>query len=114
MHTPFCRPYYTPPPAPPPVISLSLSRPFLNRSVATCVRKGVAIDSRARQVKQSDFDKFDYIFAMDDANLRNLQNLQPKDGKAKRLSSPPFLSFPFPRCLQAKSTEMRRDLRWAF
>ncbi len=32
---------------------------------------------RARQVKTTDFDRFDYILAMDRKNLANLQQLQP-------------------------------------
>lgn len=32
---------------------------------------------RARQVLPADFRNFDYILAMDDANLRNLQRLRP-------------------------------------
>ncbi|KAK3388408.1 phosphotyrosine protein phosphatase I superfamily [Sordaria brevicollis] len=38
----------------------------------------------ARKVSTSDFDKFDYIFAMDRANLADLQRLQQRHpGKAK-------------------------------
>lgn len=38
------------------------------------------------QVSPSDFNKFDYVFAMDRSNLRDLQNLQQRghtDSKAK-------------------------------
>ncbi len=38
---------------------------------------------RARQVDESDFDNFDFIFAMDRQNLRNLENLQPIESKAQ-------------------------------
>ena len=38
---------------------------------------------RARQVSVKDFDRFDHIVAMDDANLRNLRAMQPFGTKAK-------------------------------
>jgi protein-tyrosine phosphatase len=38
---------------------------------------------RARQVHTADFDRFDYILAMDANNLRNLMALAPSDGKAQ-------------------------------
>lgn len=34
---------------------------------------------RARQVRAEDFQRFDYILAMDNSNLANLQRLQPAD-----------------------------------
>lgn len=37
---------------------------------------------RARQVVAADFHQFDYILAMDDANLADLQVLDPGDGRA--------------------------------
>lgn len=37
---------------------------------------------RAQQVRNTDFYNFDYILAMDNANLRELQQLAPKDTKA--------------------------------
>lgn len=41
---------------------------------------GITLDSRARQVKRSDFEDFDYIVAMDRENLRNLERLRKKHG----------------------------------
>lgn len=38
---------------------------------------------RARQVSAKDFDRFDHIIAMDEANLRHLQAMQPAGSKAK-------------------------------
>jgi protein-tyrosine phosphatase len=38
---------------------------------------------RARQVTPDDFDRFDHILAMDEANFRHLRKLQPADGTAK-------------------------------
>ncbi|KAL5604896.1 hypothetical protein BROUX41_001773 [Berkeleyomyces rouxiae] len=38
---------------------------------------------QARKVQLSDFDKFDYIFAMDRSNLSDLQSLQQRREKSK-------------------------------
>ncbi len=38
---------------------------------------------RARQVTSDDFNRFDHILAMDEANLRHLQAIQPNSAKAK-------------------------------
>ncbi|GAA6061103.1 hypothetical protein JCM10212_006134 [Sporobolomyces blumeae] len=53
------------------------------RTVAVCRKHGVPINSTARQLQRSDFDKFDYILAMDSwGNLKNIQKVQPKGSKA--------------------------------
>ena len=39
-------------------------------------RRDINILSTARQITSKDFDKFNYILAMDDSNLRNIQNLK--------------------------------------
>ena len=39
-------------------------------------RRNINILSRARQVNSTDFDKFNYILAMDDSNFRNIQDLK--------------------------------------
>ena len=48
-------------------------------------KHGVELPSRARKVKDSDFRHFDYILAMDESNLRDLQDLAEgvADSKAK-------------------------------
>lgn len=38
---------------------------------------------KARQVSESDFDIFDYIFAMDQQNLSDLKAIMPQNSKAK-------------------------------
>lgn len=38
---------------------------------------------RARQITQDDFDKFDWIFGMDNDNIRDLNYLKPKECRAK-------------------------------
>lgn len=47
-------------------------------------RRGYSLDSIARQVQPCDFEDFDYIIAMDLANLSDLRNLQRRaPGKAE-------------------------------
>jgi low molecular weight phosphotyrosine protein phosphatase len=41
------------------------------------------LDLICSQVNASDFDKFDYIFAMDRANLENLQHMQQRKSGSK-------------------------------
>ncbi len=40
-------------------------------------------DLRARQAAPEDFEAFDYILAMDNSNLANLERMKPVSGKAK-------------------------------
>lgn len=46
------------------------------RSIKCAEQKGLKIQHRGRQVNRTDFRDFDYIIAMDDNNLRNLNNLK--------------------------------------
>lgn len=53
------------------------------RARAAAKRHGADIEGlRARQVRPSDFDRFDHVVALDDANLRDLQRLRPDGAKA--------------------------------
>ncbi|KAK1992579.1 phosphotyrosine protein phosphatase [Colletotrichum falcatum] len=58
-----------------------------SRTMATLEDHGITDYHHAgRKVSPSDFNKFDYIFAMDRSNLRDLQNLKQRgnpDSKAK-------------------------------
>lgn len=55
------------------------------RSVAVARRHGVDLTGqRARKFRAEDFEDFDWIFAMDQDNLRSLQSLEPP-GFAGRL-----------------------------
>ncbi|MCW9033057.1 MAG: low molecular weight phosphotyrosine protein phosphatase [Rhodospirillales bacterium] len=48
------------------------------RSQASALRRGIDMShQRARQTKPSDFETFDYVLAMDEDNLRNLQAICP-------------------------------------
>lgn len=50
------------------------------RTVAAAARRGFDLSVlRARAVKRSDFDEFDYILAMDEDNLADLRSLKPAD-----------------------------------
>ncbi|TEB38998.1 phosphotyrosine protein phosphatase [Coprinellus micaceus] len=53
------------------------------RTVATCKRHGVPIDSLARQVSTSDFTGFTHILASDVNNLKNLQTIRPSNATAE-------------------------------
>jgi len=50
-------------------------------------RRDINILSKARQITRKDFDKFNYILAMDDSNFRNIQDLK------NRTSSTDFASI---------------------
>ena len=46
------------------------------RSVDVAMRHGISLRGRARRVGPEDFLEFDYIFAMDRSNLRDLRHLE--------------------------------------
>ncbi|MEM1081564.1 MAG: low molecular weight protein-tyrosine-phosphatase [Pseudomonadota bacterium] len=49
-----------------------------SRSIKMAAARGIDIaDDRSRRVQPDDFERFDWILAMDEANLRALQALQP-------------------------------------
>ncbi len=53
------------------------------RSQAAALKRGVDISMlRGRQAAPQDFHDFDYVIAMDSANLGRLASLRPRDGKA--------------------------------
>ena len=45
-------------------------------------RRNINILSRARQITGKDFEKFNYILAMDDSNFRNIQDLKNRTASA--------------------------------
>ena len=54
------------------------------RSVKHAKRRGYDLSAlRACQVSKSDFDKYDYILAMDRSHLRLLRGMAPPTGKAR-------------------------------
>lgn len=54
------------------------------RSVAAAAQRGYDLTAlRARQVKLPDFERFDYLLAMDRTNLKDLRNLCPQAHRPK-------------------------------
>jgi protein-tyrosine phosphatase len=57
------------------------------RSVAVALENGIDISTqRCRRFRQSDFENFDYIFAMDRSNLSDLQALARNQEELSKLS----------------------------
>jgi len=54
------------------------------RAVAHGEKRGLAMKTlRGRQVERADFDRFDFVLAMDDDNLADLQRIRPAGSHAK-------------------------------
>jgi protein-tyrosine phosphatase len=54
------------------------------RSQRAALQRGIDISAlRGRQVEPADFSRFDYILAMDENNLRELEQLRPRHARAK-------------------------------
>lgn len=47
------------------------------RTLKTLQQHGINYNGRARQLRDSDFDHYDYILAMDKSNLRNIEVRKP-------------------------------------
>ncbi|OBA26325.1 LMWPc-domain-containing protein [Hanseniaspora valbyensis NRRL Y-1626] len=54
-----------------------------NRTVSTLWKNGIKTEHKARQLKQSDFEKFDYLLCMDNNNLRNIKDMARRWGVSK-------------------------------
>lgn len=52
------------------------------RSLSNAKMNGIDYMHRGRQLKVKDFYEFDYIFPMDDLNLKDVNSLKPDDAKA--------------------------------
>ncbi|KAM7364423.1 low molecular weight phosphotyrosine protein phosphatase 1-like [Cochliomyia hominivorax] len=55
------------------------------RSLKIMKKYNLPYSNRARQIRPSDFEEFDYIFGMDLYNLRDLDACAPQGSKAKLL-----------------------------
>lgn len=56
-------------------------------------RRGYDISSRARQIRQADFDRFDYIFGMDHENMADLKRLASNETqRAKIMCAADFMT----------------------
>lgn len=53
------------------------------RMTAAAKRKGFILSGKARKVTSKDFQKFDFILAMDQSNLDSLESFQPESSRAK-------------------------------
>jgi protein-tyrosine phosphatase len=61
-----------------------VGRPPDRRAVAVAARNKVDISGlRARQAGPADFERFDYIVALDTHNLRDLRRMQPPGARAE-------------------------------
>ena len=56
------------------------------RTVETAKRHGLALDHRARQFRYPDYARFDYVLAMDRANLRALESMVRHPSEQQKLS----------------------------
>jgi protein-tyrosine phosphatase len=74
------------------------------RATLTARRRGIELSGRARQFKSGDWERFDYVLAMDTSNLRDLDASAPSSAAREKLSllrsfdpeSPPDASVPDP------------------
>lgn len=55
------------------------------RARAAGKRGGLALEGTAQQLSRADFDRFDYLIAMDAQNLRDMKKLAPDDGARARI-----------------------------
>lgn len=53
------------------------------RSAAAARRRGIELPGRARQFRAEDFQRFDYVLALDADNHRHLQRLAPAEASSK-------------------------------
>lgn len=56
-----------------------------SRMRAAAAMRGYSLEGISRQVRPEDFDRFDYIIAMDDDNYGHLQAMQSRNGGKARL-----------------------------
>lgn len=63
-----------------------LGEPPDPRSTGVALRHGIALRGLARRVSVEDFHEFDYIFAMDRANLQDLRHLESQVEEGARLN----------------------------
>ena len=74
------------------------------RSIAAARGRGIEMGGRARQFTSEDWERFDYVLAMDRSNFENLRALLPKGDRGHKLrllrsfdpASPPGSNVPDP------------------
>lgn len=62
-----------------------VGEPRDRRSQATGAARGVPLTGRAQLFSGRDFDRFDYVVAMDGSNLDNLRQMAPSDAARAKL-----------------------------
>jgi protein-tyrosine phosphatase len=55
------------------------------RARAAAKRRGLELRGRARKVVLEDFERFEYVIAMDRSNLRDLHQLAPNDAAKRKV-----------------------------
>lgn len=55
------------------------------RATASAKRRGIVLAGRARRVERKDFERFDYLIAMDRANQRDLLRMAPDEGAKSKV-----------------------------
>ncbi|KAK6459154.1 Ltp1 protein phosphatase [Scheffersomyces xylosifermentans] len=53
-----------------------------SRSTKTCKKHGVPVNHRAQKISHVDFQKFDYVIAMDESNKSDLLYIKPRSSTA--------------------------------
>lgn len=56
-----------------------------HRATSTMQKHNLPYNNKARQITKDDFNKYDYIFGMDNENISDLKDLAPSMSKAKIL-----------------------------
>ena len=80
--------------------------------------RGYNLNSRARQVCKDDFDRFDYIFAMDEQNIIDLESLARTDKDREKIlcladyltCHPDYTTVPDPYYGSGKDFDIALDL----
>ncbi len=65
--------------------SWHVGHPADPRSQAAAAERGIELTSRARQVTEADFERFDLLLAMDRQNAADLRALAPDDDAAAKV-----------------------------
>jgi protein-tyrosine phosphatase len=66
--------------------SYHVGEPADRRSAAAARKRGVELDGQARQFSNGDFERLDYIVAMDKRNYGFLKRIARNSGEAQKLS----------------------------
>lgn len=87
------------------------------RSRQAAAARGIEVGGRARQFQAADWDRFDYVLAMDRSNYEDLERIAPPEARSKLFllrsfdpASPPGASVPDPYYGGAEGFEEVLDL----